>query len=78
MHSIRFNLTLPQDIAEILKGKKNKSSFIAHLLKEKAMEEKRRKLFYKLREGYRTTRQEDLLINKEWESTLGDGLDSEG
>lgn len=75
MHSLRFNLTLPEDIAKLLKGKKNKSSFIASLLKEKSEDEKRQKLIKELKEGYRATWKEDLFMDKEWDSTLGDGID---
>lgn len=75
MHSLRFNLTLPEDVAKLLNRKKNKSSFIADLLKEKAQAEKKLELIEKLKEGYQATRSEDLRINEDWEGALGDGID---
>lgn len=75
MNTIRLNVTLPEEVAKILKGKKSKSSYIAEALREKAEHEKKQKLIEELKEGYQATISEDQEIDKEWESTLEDEID---
>jgi hypothetical protein len=40
----RFNITLPDDISEILKTKKNKSEFLAEAVREKTINDKKREV----------------------------------
>ncbi len=44
MSTQRLNVTLPDDISEILKTKKNKSEFLAQAVREKAMNDKKREI----------------------------------
>lgn len=41
MNTARLNITLPKDVAELLSGVKNKSSYIAEAIKEKKQLEKK-------------------------------------
>ena len=41
MPTQRLNVTLPDDVAEILKTKKNKSEFLAEAVREKAINDKK-------------------------------------
>lgn len=75
MNTVRLNITLPSDIAEAIKGIKNKSAFIADVLKERLEREKRKRLVNALRDGYMATREEDKKLATEWDSTSGDGID---
>lgn len=40
----RFNITLPDDIAEVLKTKKNKSEFLAEAVREKMVRDRKREV----------------------------------
>jgi len=64
---IRFNITLPDEIANKLAEKRNKSRFIAEALKEKLEREKRKEIERLLMEGYKVTSKEDKKINSDWE-----------
>ena len=44
MSTQRLNVTLPDDISEILKTKKNKSEFLAQAVREKAINDKKREI----------------------------------
>lgn len=43
----RFNVTLPDDVSEVLRSKKNKSDFIAEAVREKATNDKKREIIEK-------------------------------
>ena len=43
----RFNVTLPDDVSEVLRSKKNKSEFIAEAVREKAINDKKREIIEK-------------------------------
>ncbi len=64
---MRLNITLPDNLAEELKKKPNKSGYIAEALREKLRKEKRATLLMELREGYGASGQEDMEVNSEWE-----------
>ena len=49
MSTQRLNVTLPDDVSEILKTKKNKSEFLAEAVREKAMNDKKREIIEKAR-----------------------------
>jgi len=40
----RFNVTLPEDVSEILRSKKSKSGFLAEAVREKAINDKKREI----------------------------------
>ncbi len=63
----RLNITLPDDIAQQLEDKHNKSRFIARAVKEKIEREKRAQLERQLVEGYKATDKEDATLDSEWE-----------
>lgn len=75
MNTVRLNITLPSDVAEAIKGIKNKSAFIADVLKERLEREKKKRLVNALREGYMATQEEDKKLAREWDLTSGDGID---
>ncbi len=63
----RLNITLPDEIVKQLSGIKNKSHFIAELLKEKFEQDNKKRLEYLLAKGYKSTEKEDKELNKDWE-----------
>ena len=69
----RLNITLPEEIVRELKNVPNKSRFIADVLREKFERERKKKLDELLIEGYKTTKEEDKKINKEWEEITLEG-----
>ncbi len=44
MTTQRLNVTLPADVSEILKTKKNKSEFLAEAVREKAINDKKKEI----------------------------------
>ena len=44
MSNQRFNVTLPEDVSEILRSKKSKSGFLAEAVREKAINDKKREI----------------------------------
>lgn len=75
MNTVRMNITLPLEIAEILKNVKNKSSFIAEAVRERFEREEKENLIKELSEGYKVRKKEDTEISLEWDTTSGDGID---
>ena len=75
MNTVRMNITLPLEIAEILKNVKNKSSFIAESIRERFEREEKDNLIKELSEGYKVRKKEDTEISLEWDTTSGDGID---
>ena len=69
----RLNITLPEEIVRELKNVPNKSRFIADVLREKFERERKKKLDELLIEGYKTTKEENKKINKEWEEITLEG-----
>lgn len=62
MPTQRLNVTLPDDVSEILKTKKNKSEYLAEAVREKAINDKKREIIekaIKLRKYYESD--EDLV-----------------
>ena len=64
----RMNITLPDEIAQKLSKKRNKSRYIAEALKEKFEKEKKREIERLMLEGYKATCREDKKLNSEWEN----------
>ncbi|MBN1901745.1 hypothetical protein JW926_10520 [Candidatus Sumerlaeota bacterium] len=69
----RLNITLPDEIAQILSTKQNKSRFIAEALKEKMEREKRDHINRLLFEGYKATAKENADIDDDWANTELEG-----
>lgn len=77
MNTARMNITLPEEVARILSGVKNKSAYIAEAIMEKKRLEERAKARRKLEAAYQMAAKEDYATYKEWEDTLKDGLDDD-
>jgi len=45
----RLNVTVPDDVSEILKTKKNKSEFLADAVREKSVNDKKKEIIEKAR-----------------------------
>jgi len=75
MNTVRTNITLPFQIADMLKNVKNKSSFIAEAIREKIEKEEKAWLIKELTEGYKTRKSEDKQLSHEWDTATGDGID---
>ena len=75
MNTVRVNITLPLEVAEMLKNVKNKSSFITEAIRERVEREKKANLIKELSEGYKVRKKEDTEISLEWDTTSGDGID---
>ncbi len=74
MSTVRLNITLPANLAEAIKEKRNKSAFIKEAIEERLAMERKEKLKAALQEGYLVTKKEDKEILSEWDSTSGDGI----
>ncbi len=75
MNTVRVNITLPLEIAEMLKNVKNKSSFIAEAIRERVEREEKANLIKELSEGYKVRKKEDKELSLDWGTTSGDGID---
>ena len=63
----RLNITLPDEIAQKLAEKSNKSRFIAMVLKDEFNREIKKNNDLLMKEGYEATCNEDNSLNDEWE-----------
>jgi len=70
----RLNITLPEDVVEILNNVKNKSAFIAEAIREYKKQKDKEKLIAELKEGYLLSAKEDIELSKDWEVTINDGI----
>jgi hypothetical protein len=77
MSTARMNITLPEDVAKILSGVRNKSEYIADAIRTKKSLEEKQKMKKRLEAAYRESAAEDYESYKEWEDTLKDGLEDE-
>jgi metal-responsive CopG/Arc/MetJ family transcriptional regulator len=59
MNTVRVNITLPMEIAQMLRNVKNKSAFIAEAIRERIEREEKSNLIKELTEGYQIRRKED-------------------
>lgn len=62
-----LNITIPSDLVKDLETMLDKNRFVADAVKEKLEREKSAELEEVLIEGYKTTKKEDNILNKEWE-----------
>ncbi len=63
----RLNITIPDEVAEELKDKPNKSRYIAQAVKEKLSREKQKRLEEAMAEGYRAAAKEDSEVQSDWQ-----------
>lgn len=77
MNTARLNITLPDDVATMLSGVKNKSAYIAEAIRERRQLEEKGKMRKKMEAAYREAAKEDYETYKEWEDTLKDGLEDD-
>jgi metal-responsive CopG/Arc/MetJ family transcriptional regulator len=75
MNTVRVNITLPMEIAQMLRNVKNKSAFIAEAIRERIEREEKANLIKELAEGYQIRRKEDNELSLDWDTTSGDGID---
>lgn len=75
MNTVRINITLPIEVAEMLKNTKNKSGFIAEAIRERVEKGKKANLIKELTEGYKVRKMEDKQLALDWDTTSGDGID---
>ncbi len=73
MHTVRMNITLPEDVARHLKKIKNKSAFIAESIKEKIEHLEETHMLQQLEAAY----QEETLLYME-DAKLLDGAVADG
>jgi hypothetical protein len=75
MNTVRVNITLPLEIAEMIKNRKNKSAYIAEAIRDKAEREEKANLIKELTEGYKVRKKEERELSLAWDTTSGDGID---
>lgn len=75
MNTVRINITLPFEVAQMVENVKNKSAFIAEAIKERIEREEKANLIRELSEGYKVRKKEDKQLSLDWNDTSGDGLD---
>lgn len=75
MNTLRFNITLPKDLGAKVKQHKNHSALIAESLREKFERDENAKLQKELAKAYADSAKEDKVLNDEWDSTAGDGIE---
>jgi len=75
---VRLNITIPEDLAHKLNkmvGARKKSQFISEALKEKIEKIQNEEIQKALEEGYKSRKNESLLIAKDFESVDLEGWD---
>jgi hypothetical protein len=72
---VRMNITIPDDVSKELQCVKNKSRFIAQILREKFITERKNMMDKKLEESYKKAAQEDSALVKDWDIVSGDMVD---
>lgn len=77
MHTVRMNITLPEDVAGRLKRIKNKSAFIAESLKEKFEHLEEEQLLSQLEAAYKAEALEADRDIEVWDGVVADGLEGE-
>ena len=75
MSTARMNITLPEDVYEMLRHVGNKSAYIAEAIRIKNRLEEKERASRALEAAYREAAAEDYAEYREWEETLKDGLE---
>ena len=76
--TVRFNITLPADLAETLKqiaAPRKRSQFVAEAVAQKIKQLKDSQIEKILAEGYRATKKEGLAITEEFAASDAEGWD---
>jgi hypothetical protein len=74
MNTARLNITMPEDVREILKEAESKSAYIADAVRTKKRLEEKARPRKLLEAAYKEAAKDDYETCKEWEPTLRDGL----
>ena len=72
----KVNFTIPADVAEKLRamvGQRRRSSFVAQAIRDRLTQLERQELERTLIEGYLARREEDAVLNREWEGATLEG-----
>lgn len=77
MHTVRMNITLPEDVAERLKKIKNKSAFITESLKGRFEHLEEEQLLSQLEAAYKAEALEAVHDVEIWDGVVADGLEGE-
>lgn len=77
MHTVRMNITLPEDVAGRLKRIKNKSAFIAESLKERFEHIEEEQLLCQLEAAYKAEALEADHDIEVWDGVTADGIEGE-
>jgi hypothetical protein len=72
---VRMNITVPEDVVKDLRRIRNKSRYIAVALREKFKMEKKKEMDRILIKAYKAVAKEDAALAKEWDVTVGDGIE---
>ena len=75
MSTVRLNITIPAELADKMKGLKNKSSLIAEAVTEYINRREKEITVSEMRKGYKAVTNEDSELAKEWDKTSGDAID---
>ena len=75
MNTVRLNVTLPEDVGEILSEVRNKSAYIADAVREKKRLEEKKRLRQELAAAYKQAANEEYATYQGWEDTIKDGLE---
>ena len=73
--TMRFNITLPDDVGTKLKASKNRSQVIARSLRKTFALEEQEHLNAVLAEGYAKRAKEDTTLNQEFDHMISDGIE---
>ena len=74
--NVKMTFTIPEELAHKLKdivADRQRSAFVADALREKLREAEKKAFEQELIQGYIETREEDRLINEEWEAATLEG-----
>lgn len=74
MNAHRINITLPHALVSRLKGKANRSAFIAQAVAEKLDAEDKERSNQELATAYRQSAMEGVELVRDWDGLVGDGL----
>lgn len=75
MNTARLNITMPEDVYNILQNIKNKSAYIAEAVRTKKQLEDKERAKKTLEAAYKEAAAEDFEEYQAWEPTLKDGLE---
>lgn len=77
MHTVRMNITLPEDVARQIEGIKNKSAFIAESIKERLEHLREAQLSRQLEAAYKEEAVEASGEVEVWDGVSADGIEED-